>query len=187
MKQNSFARIQNQGLMGSAAIHISAGTPDAALLIAKIGEPYPVIAGQATVAGNLFDAGPELVNNANALVTRLNTFVAENEMAMRKANSNIEAFSQALETNKDNVAKVMEDAGQVTERVKVVAERLDALVARNEESVQTTLGNVESFSTMLKENKDSVKAVIEDAKTMANQVTAVTEKLDKLLMRIKNR
>ena len=79
VRENSHASMQSLGLTGGTGIQISAGTPDSPFLVATAETPIPVIAADRGGGQGLFDAAPAVMNNANALLLRLNDLVAENQ------------------------------------------------------------------------------------------------------------
>ena len=79
VRQNSRASLQSMGLTGGSGIQITPGTPDLPFLVATAEDPVPTIKADPGGGQGLFDAAPAVMNNANALLTRLNDLVAENQ------------------------------------------------------------------------------------------------------------
>ena len=79
VRENSHASMQSLGLTGGTGIQITAGTPDSPFLVATAENPIPVIAADRGGGQGLFDAAPAVMNNANALLLKLNDLVAENQ------------------------------------------------------------------------------------------------------------
>ena len=77
VRENSRASIQSMGLTGGSAIQITAGTPDEPFLVATAEDPVPTINADRGGGQGLFDAAPAVMNNANALLQRLNDVVAQ--------------------------------------------------------------------------------------------------------------
>lgn len=181
VRENSQARIQSQGLTGFASLQVSPGSPDAPLLIAAAGARYPVIRAELVSSRSLMEAAPELMGNANALVLRLNKIVEANENMILKAVRNIEAFTAVLDANKDNIGTVMRGAREVTERIGKVAERLDRLVAGNEDKLSRSISNVEQVSGVLAENKENIAAILREARELTQRVSSAALKMDGLI------
>jgi phospholipid/cholesterol/gamma-HCH transport system substrate-binding protein len=118
VRTNSLARISTQGLTGGGGIQISAGTPDAALLVASAEDPIPVIKANPGSNQGLFDAAPEVMNNANALLIRLNELVAQNQASIRKTLTNIEHFTTMLDERTGDISAAIGDLKEGAESFK---------------------------------------------------------------------
>lgn len=162
IRANSRARIQSQGLTGGAAIQITAGTPDARLLVSRDGEDYPVIKADRASSESLFSAAPEVLGNANALFIRLNDLIANNEDSIRRTVTNVESFTTMLDSHKEDVGIVIKDARALTEQFKRVAAKLEK--------------TVDKFSG---EFTGDDKSVIMQAKQAVEAFRKLAEKLDR--------
>lgn len=162
IRSNSRARVVQQGLTGVAAIQLTAGTPDAPLLTAGEGEAYPVIKADRASSESLFSAAPEVLGNANALFVRLNDLIANNEDAIRRTVTNVEAFSTTLEAHKDDVGAVIKDARELTEQLRRLATKLE-----------TAVDKVSKYVT------DDGESFLAQAKDAAESFRKLAEKLDR--------
>jgi phospholipid/cholesterol/gamma-HCH transport system substrate-binding protein len=124
VRANSLARISTQGLTGGGGIQISAGTPDAALLVASAEDPIPVIKANPGLNQSLFDAAPAVMNNANALLIRLNELVAENQDSIRKTMTNVEHFTTMLDERKGDISAAIGDVKEGAESFKKLSTSL---------------------------------------------------------------
>ena len=125
---NSRARIVQLGLTGGSAVQISAGTPDAALLVAAEGQTLALIKADRATTGSLFSAAPEVIGNANALLVRLNDLVANNEDSIRRTVTNVESFSTMLDKRKGDIGAIISDARELTGQLKRLATKLETAV-----------------------------------------------------------
>jgi phospholipid/cholesterol/gamma-HCH transport system substrate-binding protein len=146
---NSRATLQSQGLTGGPAVAISPGTPDAELLAASAETPIPVIRADVATSQSLFDAAPEVMGNANALLVRLNNLVADNEDSIRSTLTNVEGFTAMLNERRDDISQVIVDARELTEQLRRVADK-----------AETT---VDKFATYLTDDGTSFMAQAQDA------------------------
>jgi phospholipid/cholesterol/gamma-HCH transport system substrate-binding protein len=129
VRENSRARISQQGLAGWVALEITPGTPDAPLLEAKAGEALPVIEAElGGGAGSVMSAVPEALGNANALFIRLNELVASNQDLVHRTAKNIESFTGMLDQNKDDISAVIKDARSLSNRFTALADKLEGAV-----------------------------------------------------------
>ena len=56
--------------------------------------------------------------------------------------------------------------------------RLNTIIADNEKLISSTAKNVESFTAMLKDNKDNVATIIDNARQLSTRFNALADKLD---------
>lgn len=159
---NSRARISQQGLAGFIAMEITPGTPDAPMLQAKPGEPYPVIYADAAGSGSLLAGVSDAAGNANALLVRLNDLVANNQDSLHRTIANLESFTTMMAERKDDVAAFVKDLRVLSGRFNDIAQKVDAAVDR--------LAGASS------DHPDSVVSQVQQAATSFRQLA---EKLDK--------
>jgi len=128
IRTNSRAKIVQQGLTGGSAIQLTAGTPDAPMLVAQEGEDYPIIKADRAASGSLLSAAPEALGNANALFARLNDLVADNEDSIRRTVTNLESVTTVLDERKGDIDAIISDARALTQRFNRVADKLEKAV-----------------------------------------------------------
>lgn len=156
---NSRAKIESQGLTGGSAVQITAGTPDQQMLVASVAaDQVPVIKADRATSASLFDAAPEVMGNANAMLVRLNDLIANNEDKIGRTISNVEGFTSMLNERKDDISTVIIEARQLTERFRGIAEKID--VAVENFSKQMT-GEEGSFIVEAKEAAESFRRLAE--------------------------
>ena len=164
VRTNSRARIESQGLTGGSAIQVSPGTPDTPLLVAKNDDEVPVIKADRASSQSLFDAAPEVMGNANALLVRLNDVIADNQDSIRSTITNVESFTGMLNERKDDIDAVIRDAKALSEQIKRVADKIEK--------------SVDNFSQYMTDDGQSFLAQAQEAAASFKQLA---EKLDKSL------
>lgn len=164
VRTNSRARIESQGLTGGSAIQVSPGTPDTPLLVAKAEDEIPIIKADRASSQSLFDAAPEVMGNANALLVRLNDVIADNQDSIRKTITNVESFTGMLDERKDDIDAVIRDAKALSEQIKRVADKIEK--------------SVDNFSKYMTDDGQSFLA---EAQAAAASFKQLAEKLDKSL------
>ncbi len=162
IRTNSRASIVQQGLTGSSAIQLTAGTPDAGPLTPVEGEEYAVIRADRAAAGSLLSAAPEALGNANALFARLNDMVADNQDSIRRTVTNLEAVTSVLDDRKEDIDFVIRDARALTDRFNKLADKLEK--------------TVDDFSGYVTADGESFLAKAQQA---AESFRALAEKLDR--------
>lgn len=164
VRENSRARISQQGLAGLVALEITPGSPDAPWLTSKPGEIYPAIIADRSGSGSLLNGVPDAVGSAQALFARLNDLVANNEDSLRNTMRHVESVTAMLNENKDNIANIIKDASQVSARFSQMADKLEKAVDK------LSLAFV-----------DDPKSVVAQAQQAVQSFRQLAEKLDKSL------
>ncbi len=181
VRTNSSARIETNMLTGTANIHLSAGTPDSAVLVASGHSPYPAISATRVSGKSLLEGAPDLINNSNAMILRLNEMLANNEALVRKSMMNIQAFTQSLEDNKDNFSRIMNNAAQLTENLNETATNINKMVVETQKPLVTSMQNIESVTTMLKDKKQDIADIISNSKKLTLQASNAASQLELLI------
>ena len=70
------------------------------------------------------------MNNANAVLLRLNDLVAENQDSIRKSLQNIEAVTTVLAERKDELGRTVTDVSEAAQSFKDLSGRLPGLAWR---------------------------------------------------------
>jgi phospholipid/cholesterol/gamma-HCH transport system substrate-binding protein len=154
VRDNSRASMQSLGLTGGTGIQITAGTPDSPFLAATAENPIPVIAADRGGGQGLFDAAPAVMNNANALLLRLNDLVAENQESIHKTLTNIESVTTMLDQQKDNIAKTITDVQAAAQSFRDLSGKLEVSLGSNLDSVtKTAKDSLQEFGNFMREGR----------------------------------
>lgn len=92
--------------------------------------------------------------------------------------ANVQAFSQTLADNRENVSQVIANAATLTDNLNATASRIDGAVeqisglaaAVDREQLASTVANVEAFSRILAENGDDVGEVLRRSGEIARAI-----------------
>ena len=125
VRQNSRASLQSMGLTGGSGIQITPGMPDSPFLVATAEDPVPKIKADPGGGQGLFDAAPAVMNNANALLTRLNDLVAENQESIHTTVTNVEQVTSMLAAKKDEIALAISDVKDGANNFKTLSSKLE--------------------------------------------------------------
>ena len=154
VRENSHASMQSLGLTGGTGIQITAGTPDSPFLVATAENPIPVIAADRGGGQGLFDAAPAVMNNANALLLRLNDLVAENQESIHKTLTNMENVTTMLDQRKDDIAQTITDIQGAAQSFKDLSGKLEVSLGANLDSVtKTAKDSLQEFGNFMREGR----------------------------------
>lgn len=202
IRENSQARISQQGLAGWVALEITPGTPESPLLAAKTGEDLPVIMAEVGGAGgSMMSAVPEALGNANALFQRLNAMVANNEDLVHRTAKNVESFTSMLDGNKDDISAVIKDARGLSGRFQNIADKLETAVDQATQGDASLVAQAQQAVTSFRKLADKLdKSVGDQADGLTNQARRslrefenfmrdgrrMAESLDRVLQKVEN-
>ena len=154
VRENSHASMQSLGLTGGTGIQITAGSPDSPFLVATAENPIPVIAADRGGGQGLFDAAPAVMNNANALLLRLNDLVAENRKSIHKTLTNMENVTTMLDQRKDDIAQTITDIQGAAQSFKDLSGKLEVSLGANLDSVtKTAKDSLQEFGNFMREGR----------------------------------
>jgi phospholipid/cholesterol/gamma-HCH transport system substrate-binding protein len=154
VRENSHASMQSLGLTGGTGIQISAGTPDSPFLVATSETPIPVIAADRGGGQGLFDAAPAVMNNANALLQRLNDLVAENQESIHKTLTNVENVTTMLDQRKEDISKTITDVQASAQSFKDLSGKLQVSLGDNLDSLtRTAKDSLQEFGNFMREGR----------------------------------
>ncbi|MGA7545562.1 MAG: MlaD family protein [Methyloceanibacter sp.] len=154
VRGNSRANIQSLGLTGGSGIQISAGTPDSPFLVATSETPIPVIQADPGLGQGLFDAAPAVMNNANALLTRLNDLVAENQESIHTTVTNIENVTTMLDQRKDEISQAISNFRDGSESFKKMSGKLEVSLGDNVDGLtRTAKDGLQEFGNFMREGR----------------------------------
>lgn len=164
IKADTIAMLYVQGLTGFAIIDLTGGSPDAPLLTATPGEPYPVIQTKPSFFARIDRAGNNLINNLNRVLEDTRQVVdEENREHLKHILVDLAAVSQALAGHTDRVehgvasaAEAAENLAALTdalnERVPGILARVDRSMAAVERMTQNVSEAGTAFGTVVRES-----------------------------------
>ena len=154
VRENSHASMQSLGLTGGTGIQVSAGTPDSPFLVATAETPIPVIAADRGGGQGLLDAAPAVMNNANALLLRLNDLVAENQESIHKTLTNVENVTTMLDQRKEDISKTITDVQTGAQSFKDLSGKLEVSLGDNLDSLtRTAKDSLQEFGNFMREGR----------------------------------
>ena len=151
VKEDTVAILSVQGLTGIAFIDLTGGSQESPLLVARQGEPYPVIPTGPSLLARLDSAASQMFTNIERVSDSLTAFATdENQRAFHDALDSIRNFTAQLE-------QVMNEEN---------AERLDE-----------TLAALHHVSTALAGRADSIEAMIDNLHAASEGLPDAVDKL----------
>jgi phospholipid/cholesterol/gamma-HCH transport system substrate-binding protein len=131
VKEDSYARLETQGLTGVAAIQIAGGDPKSNPLVAEEGQRYPVIKTKASFISELFTSAPQLVDKSNVVLARVAAFLSTD---------NERKFSETM----GHLEKLTANLSKASDKFDSIAANLDKIVAGDAKATLADIRGVAS-------------------------------------------
>ena len=164
IRGDSQARLQSLGLTGGTGIQISPGTPNAPLLVPTDKDPIPTIKAARGSGPGLFDAAPEALNSANALIRRLDDLVAANERAVSDTLTNVDEFTTMLKNKDEEISRTITDLSEGAQAFSALGDKID--------------NNIDGLSLEAKQGLQEFSAAMREARRAAVRLNRILEKFE---------
>lgn len=179
IREGDVAAVQVQGITGIAYINIAGATGDSPPLTSEDRKKYPVIPSLPSNFEQLFTDAPEMIANANVLLTRLADVVSdENRTRIATILDNLETLSAALATSTQHIDTIMTSFARTSEELAAAATGVNeltgdarALVGR----LNTVVDNVDDVVT------DDAKLLVNEFREAADSVQQLAETAERIL------
>jgi phospholipid/cholesterol/gamma-HCH transport system substrate-binding protein len=185
VKSDTRARLEFQGLTGQASVQLSGGTANAPALTAPDGGRAVLFADRSDFQ-DLLETVQRISGRADTMLSRFEKIAVDNEAAISNTIRSVETFAKALADNSAGIGSFMANMGDVGQRIGSLSQRLETLSSSAEEliravdarSVNRAIGNVESFTQALADNRRNIDGILADGAVLARRLTDSTAKLD---------
>ncbi len=121
VRADTAVSLDSQGLTGIAVLALRGGSPAAGPVAAKL-EDVPLL-----VAGS--SASQDMMSAARDAIRRVDSFLAENEEALKKTIRNVETFTEMLSRNSDSLQKTAKNVESFTDALARNSEKVDRIMA----------------------------------------------------------
>ena len=148
IKADTEATLALQGITGVSYVQLTGGTQSAADLAAPPGRDRPVIASRPSQLAELFDAAPELLRRAIAVVEQVEKILSpENQQRIADTLENIENMTGAVAGGSDDIGRILADGAETIADVR----KLTGALAENSGDISRILsGGAEAMEDLSK-------------------------------------
>ncbi|MES2473659.1 MAG: MlaD family protein [Pseudomonadota bacterium] len=138
IREDSVASIDSQGITGASFVEISGGTKNAPLLVAKEGQPYPVIKTKQSTFAQLAQTAPEVVAKLNVAASRINDLLNDdNRRAIANVLANLDETTQVIarrsadiDASIANANKAMANLSEASNTLRPTLEQVDLTIRK---------------------------------------------------------
>lgn len=163
IKKGAAASIQTNILSGVSYVLISPGKPDAPVLTAEKGEPYPVIRSRRSTFSSLAARGPQLLDKLDVILDHVNELLDDhNRAAFTATLDNVQKVSDALAQHGDEIAT---NAGQALKSASALFTDLDQSFTKPnglKDQVGTSLGDFDRLVKGLTDTNRQLDQAVTD-------------------------
>jgi len=188
IRKDTKARLEIQGLTGSAVIGLSGGAPDAPPLVGENGQP-PIIVAEPSELQNIMQSVQSVSAKAESVLGNVDKLLSDNRPAIDDAIHNVDVFSKALSDNSSGLNSALAGLSDMGKRIGPLADHLQALSddvdklvqAVDVEKVRHVVSNVDSATSAIADNKAAIDSLLSDSAALAKRLNGTSAKLDSAL------
>jgi phospholipid/cholesterol/gamma-HCH transport system substrate-binding protein len=190
IKVDTRARLEFQGLTGSAYVQLAGGSAQSPALATTANDPEPIIFAERSEFQNLVDGAREVVSQASQTLARVDQWMATNQNDLTRTVTNVADFTQALSENSKNVSDFLAATGDAARSIETLSNNLNAMTdeldallkAVDPKLVSDTVSSVNSTARRLDEiakavNVDSVNATLANVEAFSKTLAEAQEPL----------
>lgn len=169
------------GLTGQANIELKGADPKEPNLLDQAEQEGRIaeITANPSAVTNLLQTAQDIFTRADNVLNDLESFTRDVRGPLTETARNVEKFSQALANNSDGIDKFLTSVSALSEELAGVSGKLDGTLKAAEEllksvdpqKIQNIVGNVETFTTSLKEQSarfDQIVGGVDEAVSTIN-------------------
>jgi|GEM_PF-127310 len=190
IRRDTKATLNFTGLTGVAYVDLTGGTSSSPLLLNPDGDqdPHsiPLIHAERSFFDDIVDGARDVLKQTDSTMKNVNKLLEDNGPAIAKTIQNVEAFSDALAANSDDVKDFMASIGKASDAFASLSTRLEGVVDQGErllaavpsDKVTAIVEDLEAFSGSLGKAGEDIDALMADAQGAAKELTLFTERLN---------
>ncbi|MBN9023902.1 MAG: MCE family protein [Rhizobiales bacterium] len=190
VKTDTRAVVGSNLLTGVAYIDMTGGTGSAPSIFAQ--DP-PLIVGAQSAFSDVLAAASSAVSKLESIASRLDSFVADNQVSITNTTRNVEAFTGALAENAEGIKSFLASVAELSDTASRLSSRLDGIIAKADEIVTAVdpekvdgiLTSTNAFMQRAAEASDNIQSVIAQADTIAAELTQFSTGLNETLGNVK--
>jgi len=173
IKEDTEATLALQGITGVSYIQLTGGTQGSPALKPLPGQGHAVIQSRPSQLAALFDAAPELLNRAIAVIGQLEDLLSEeNQQSITKTLVNVEKLTGTFADASDDIGSLVADSAAVVADVRTLSGTLSENSGNIEKILSEgadTIENVNTLTAGLADSSDDMQALLaEGAGTLKN-------------------
>lgn len=160
IKTDTLAVLKTQGLTGIAYVELSGGSPDAPLLQAKEGQPYPQIPTKPSLSARLENVLSAVLANLDRTAANVNAILNdENRAAFSKILHNTSSLMEALNSQKAAMSMAINNAAVTTANTARASAKIEDLfqrVGKSADALAIMAGKAGAASDSTKKTADEL-------------------------------
>lgn len=187
IRTDTVAIIAPAGLTGGAYIAMKGGSIASAKLL-ELDENglAPLIQAKPSGLSDILETVRDVAAKAESTLTTVESLVKENKGSISNTVKNVEVFTSSLSRNAEGIDKFLASASSLGESINSLSTKLDGTITGVEnlvkavdvEKVKSTVDNIESFSSTLKNSGGQVEILMASVQKISSDLQSFSGKLD---------
>ncbi len=190
IREDSVATLELQGITGVSLIQITGGSADSAVLVAKAGQPLPVIRSKPSSFQQLFAGAPELLSQLVVLTSEAVDLLNEdNRRSVQTILAGASEFSGTLASKSETLVRILDNVEEATFEMREATAGVSDLVTSLESSVEQLADSTDATLSVARGTLTGIDQVVAhdlrlalaDARQTAQSVTETSQQLNALV------
>lgn len=171
IKEDTEAVLKTQGLTGIAYVELSGSTPGSKVLLAKGGQPYPVIRTKPSLSARLENVLTTVLANLDRTAANVNAlFDDENRLEVKKILANTSIVMSTIAAQKNDINNLIANAAKTADSTSRAAPHIDPMLER----VSKAADAVEKMANEAQLASNGAKKTLDEVGGGVRQFTAET-------------
>ena len=136
VREDTDASLEPRGITGTSYINLQGGAPESPTLLAKEGEPLPVIDSKPSAFQELFRSAPEAIDRFIVLANQAAKFLDEkNRVAVAGIIADVKVFTGALAERSDAIGETLDNVQKTSAEMREAAASIRGMTGQMEELI----------------------------------------------------
>lgn len=168
VRADTKATLELEGLTGGRYVQLTGGSPDAQPIPMDQGWEVPEIPSESSSFEQLLEGAPEVINNANALLVKVQRLFSNKNLASVETTlTNIADITQTVSENRAKIGPIIDDTAVMMSNLRSASEDLQPLIATLDREVTLTA--------------EEARGLIANLNATAKRITAATTQAEEML------
>ena len=166
IREGDRASLQLQGITGVAFVNLKGATADRPPIVARAGEPWPVIPSTPSQIEKLFQGAPELINRGITLTERAaELFDAENQRLLTEILADVSLLAASLVSRRDKIERIVDafdassgDVAAAAREIRELSAKLNRLADDAGPTMAAARAVLEGADELMRDDLDELMA-----------------------------
>lgn len=193
VREDTVASLEPRGITGTSYINLQGGAPESPTLLAKEGEPLPVIVSKPSAFQELFRSAPQAIDRFIILANQAAKFLDEkNRVAVAGIIADVKVFTGALAERSDAIGETLDNVQATSLEMREAAVsirgmtgQMEDLIVSADETMAVMRGTLSGMDDLLTQDVAAfiadTREVMGDAQAALQSVTRTSDEVQGMI------